>query len=102
MRGQANVTLSGAFVPAATCSISIGMAPQRSTAPASVGNQHLRRIGIIFATNTALFCALDMAQWLAEQWGLSTLPTNMVAATIATTLALAFTTAGRLNGAKDD
>jgi len=51
-----------------------------------------RSIGMVFATNATLFCALDMAQWLADQYALSTVPTNLVAAAIATTLGLAFAT----------
>jgi hypothetical protein len=53
-----------------------------------------RSIGIIFATNTTLFCALDLAQWLADQYALSTLPTNLVAAVIATSLGVVFAAQG--------
>jgi hypothetical protein len=49
-----------------------------------------RNIGMVFASNATLFCALDMAQWLADRYALSTLPTNLVAAVIATSLGLAF------------
>jgi hypothetical protein len=53
-----------------------------------------RSIGMVFATNTTLFCALDMAQWLSDRYALSTLPTNLVAAVIATTLGLVFAAQG--------
>jgi hypothetical protein len=49
-----------------------------------------RNIGMVFASNATLFCALDIAQWLADRYALSTLPTNLVAAVIATSLGLAF------------
>jgi hypothetical protein len=50
----------------------------------------VRSIAMVFATNTTLFCALDLAQWLADRYDLSTLPTNLVAAVIATALGLVF------------
>jgi hypothetical protein len=50
----------------------------------------VRGIAMVFATNTTLFCALDLAQWLADRYALSTLPTNLLAAVIATALGLAF------------
>jgi hypothetical protein len=50
----------------------------------------VRSAGLVFATNTTLFSALDMAQWLADRYELSTLPTNLVAAVIATALGLVF------------
>jgi hypothetical protein len=53
----------------------------------------VRSIAMVFATNTTLFCALDLAQWLADRYALSTLPTNLLAAVIATTLGLAFAAA---------
>ena len=43
-------------------------------------------IGVMIATNTTLFTALDMGQWIADKWSLWTLPANMVAAIIATAL----------------
>jgi hypothetical protein len=51
---------------------------------------NFRNIGMAFASNATLFCALDMAQWLADRYAPSTLPTNLVAAVIATSLGLAF------------
>jgi hypothetical protein len=54
----------------------------------------LRNIGLVFATNTTLFCALDIAQWLADRYTLSMLPTNLIAAMIATVLGLAFAAQG--------
>jgi hypothetical protein len=54
----------------------------------------LRSIGMVFATNTTLFCALDMAQWVADRYSLSMLPTNLVAAVFATSLGLAFAAQG--------
>ena len=53
-----------------------------------------RSIGLVFATNTTLFCALDIAQWLADRYALSMLPTNLIAAMIATTLGVAFAAQG--------
>jgi hypothetical protein len=52
-------------------------------------------VGTMVATNTALFTALDLGQWLADTFALWTLPANMVAAVIATGLGLALTAAGR-------
>jgi hypothetical protein len=60
---------------------------------AVVGN-----IGVMIATNTALFTALDMGQWIADQLALWTLPANVVAAIIATALGVALTAASRAFG----
>jgi hypothetical protein len=54
----------------------------------------LRSMALVFATNTTLFCALDVAQWIADRYTLSMLPTNLIAALIATTLGLAFAAQG--------
>jgi hypothetical protein len=53
-----------------------------------------RSIALVFATNTTLFCALDIAQWIADRFALSMLPTNLIAALIATTLGVAFAAQG--------
>jgi len=58
-------------------------------------------IGVMIATNTALYTALDMGQWVADKFSLWTLPANMVAAVIATALGLALTAAGRALGFND-
>ena len=55
-------------------------------------------VGIMIATNTALFTGLDMGQWIADALSLWTLPANMVAAVIATALGLGLTAAGRAFG----
>ena len=55
-------------------------------------------IGVMIATNTALYTALDMSQWLADKFSLWTLPANMVAAVIATALGLALSAAGKAFG----
>ena len=61
----------------------------------------LGNIGIMVATNTALFTGLDMGQWIADSLSLWTLPANLVAAVIATALGLALTAAGRAFGYSD-
>ena len=58
-------------------------------------------IGVMIATNTALYTALDMGQWVADKFSLWTLPANMVAAVIATALGLGLTAAGRALGFND-
>jgi hypothetical protein len=55
-------------------------------------------IGIMVATNTALFTGLDLGQWIADALALWMLPANMVAAVIATALGLALTAASRAIG----
>jgi hypothetical protein len=55
-------------------------------------------VGIMIATNTALFTGLDLGQWIADTLALWTLPANVVAAAIATMLALALSAAGRMMG----
>jgi hypothetical protein len=60
---------------------------------ALVGN-----VGVMVATNTALFTALDMGQWIADTYALWALPANIVAALIAAVLALALSAAGRRFG----
>ena len=58
----------------------------------------LGNFGIMIATNTALFTALDISQWVAEHYALWSLPANLVAATIATGLAIGLGAAGRAFG----
>jgi hypothetical protein len=58
----------------------------------------LGHVGIMIATNTALFTGLDLGQWVADTLALWTLPANVVAAVIATGLALALSAAGRVIG----
>ena len=61
----------------------------------------LTNVGITIITNTALFTALDMGQWLADKLALWTLPADVVAAIIATALGLTLTAAGRAFGLTD-
>jgi uncharacterized membrane protein YjjP (DUF1212 family) len=75
-----------------------GRAPEDVAMKSAVGN-----IGVMIATNTALFTALDMGQWIADKFALWTFPANVVAAIIATGLGLALSAAGRafgVNGAQ--
>jgi hypothetical protein len=58
----------------------------------------LGNVGIMIATNTALFTGLDMGQWIADTLALWALPANIVAAVIATTFAIGLTAAGRMIG----
>ena len=58
-------------------------------------------IGVMIATNTALFTALDMGQWIADKYALWALPANVVAAIIATALGVALSAAGRAFGVND-
>ena len=55
-------------------------------------------VGIMIATNTALFTGLDLGQWIADTLALWALPANVVAAAIATALALGLSAAGRMIG----
>jgi len=54
--------------------------------------------GIMIATNTMLFTALDLGQWIADKLALWSLPANVIAAVIATALGLALSAAGRAFG----
>ena len=56
------------------------------------------QIGTMIATNTALFSALDLGQWIADKLALWSFPANMLAAVIAALLALALTAASRRFG----
>jgi hypothetical protein len=53
-------------------------------------------IGISIATNTALFTGLDLGQWIADKLSLWSLPSNVIAAVIATVFALTLTAASRM------
>lgn len=86
MLAQAGDTLATSLVPDASPAAADNAERSRWT-------MDVRSVAMIFATNTTLFCALDMAQWLADQYALSTLPTNLLAAVIATALGLAFAAA---------
>ena len=55
-------------------------------------------IGVMIATNTALYTGLDMGQWVADKFSLWMLPANMVAAIIATALGLGLSAAGKAFG----
>jgi hypothetical protein len=55
-------------------------------------------VSIMVATNTALFTAWDMGEWIGEALSLWSLPANMLTAVIATALALGLTAAGRAFG----
>jgi len=58
-------------------------------------------IGVMIATNTALFTALDMGQWIADKLSLWTLPANVIAAIIATALGVGLSAASRAFGFTD-
>ena len=61
----------------------------------------ISNIGVMISTNTALFTALDMGQWIADKFSLWTLPANMVAAIIATALGIGLSAATRAFGLTD-
>jgi hypothetical protein len=61
-------------------------------------NAGYRNIGIMVATNTALFTAWDMGEWIGETLSLWSLPANMLTAVIATALAIGLSAAGRTFG----
>jgi len=50
-------------------------------------------IAISVATNTALFTGLDLGQWISDKLSLWSLPSNLIAAVIATVFGLALTAA---------
>jgi hypothetical protein len=62
------------------------------------GKADFGQIGTMIATNTVLFSGLDLGQWIADKLALWSLPANLLAAVIATLLALALTAAGRTLG----
>jgi hypothetical protein len=53
----------------------------------------LANIGVSVATNTALFTGLDLGQWISDKFSLWSLPSNVIAAMIATAFGLALTVA---------
>ena len=53
-------------------------------------------IGISVATNTALFTGLDLGQWISDKFSLWSLPSNVIAAVIATAFGVALTAATRM------
>jgi hypothetical protein len=61
----------------------------------------LRTFGVIFVSNTTLFSALDIAQWLADRFDMSLLPTNMIAAVMATSVGVVLTAGARWMGVPD-
>ena len=65
---------------------------------AMIGKADIGQIGTMIATNTVLFSALDLGQWIADKLALWSLPANMLAAVIAALLALALTAASRQFG----
>ena len=48
-----------------------------------IGKADIGQIGTMIATNTVLFSALDLGQWIADKLALWSLPANMLAAVIA-------------------
>ncbi|HKA72455.1 MAG TPA: hypothetical protein VKE26_11645 [Xanthobacteraceae bacterium] len=52
-------------------------------------------IAVSVATNTALFTGLDLGQWISDKFSLWSLPSNLIAAVIATVFGLALTAAMR-------
>jgi len=63
--------------------------------------EDIRVFGVIFISNTTLFSALDMAQWLADRFDMSSLPTNMIAAVMATSVGVVLTAGARWFGVPD-
>jgi hypothetical protein len=61
----------------------------------------IRMFAVIFVSNTTLFSALDIAQWLADRFDMSSLPTNMIAAVMATSVGVALTAGARWWGVPD-
>jgi hypothetical protein len=61
----------------------------------------IRTFGVIFVSNTTLFSALDIAQWLADRFDMSLLPTNMIAAVMATSVGVVLTAGARWMGVPD-
>jgi hypothetical protein len=99
MRGD--VVPAGPAVPGATHSTEDATEPRWSTALPRPRRQDVRMFGMIFVSNMTLFCALDMAQWVAERFDMSSLPTNITAAVIATALGLIFAAAARWLGVEN-
>src|SRR5262245_52995139 len=72
--------------------------PRRTKRP-SKGDVLMREtfanIAVSVATNTALFTGLDLGQWISDKFSLWSLPSNLIAAVIATVFGLALTAAMR-------
>ena len=76
-------------------------APPPSARPSPLRIGDIRVFSVIFISNTTLFSALDMAQWLADRFDMSSLPTNMIAAVMATGVGVALTAGARWFGVPD-
>jgi hypothetical protein len=72
-----------------------------SVRPSALRSEDIRMFGVIFVSNTTLFSALDVAQWLADRFDMSSLPTNMIAAVMATSVGVALTAGARWFGVAD-
>lgn len=102
--GMASMILRAEALPAEASMVAAEPSAAEATrqSPALVvRRQDVRMFGVIFLSNTTLFSALDLAQWLADRFEISSLPTNMIAAVIATGLGIVFTAAGRWLGVHD-
>jgi hypothetical protein len=75
--------------------------PRPSVRPSRLRSEDIRMFAVIFVSNTTLFSALDIAQWLADRFDMSSLPTNMIAAVIATAVGVALTAGARWFGVPD-
>jgi hypothetical protein len=73
--------------------------PASRRSPLRAGD--IRVFAVIFISNTTLFSALDVAQWLADRFDMSSLPTNMIAAVMATSVGVALTAGARWFGVPD-
>ena len=76
-------------------------APRPSPRPSRLRSEDIRMFAVIFVSNTTLFSALDIAQWLADRFDMSSLPTNMIAAVIATSVGVGLTAGARWFGVPD-
>jgi hypothetical protein len=75
--------------------------PRPSVRRSRLRSEDVRTCGVIFVSNTTLFSALDVAQWLADRFDMSSLPTNMIAAVIATSVGVVLTAGARWFGVPD-
>ncbi|MFL6937209.1 MAG: hypothetical protein ACJ8EJ_21415 [Xanthobacteraceae bacterium] len=76
-------------------------APHPSARLNRLRSEDFRMFAVIFVSNTTLFSALDIAQWLADRFDMSSLPTNMIAAVIATSVGVGLTAGARWFGVPD-
>lgn len=76
-------------------------APRPSSRMNRLRSEDIRMFAVIFVSNTTLFSALDIAQWLADRFDMSSLPTNMIAAVMATSVGVALTAGARWFGVPD-